>query len=243
MAPVRVRIGTSGYSYKQWKGSFYPEKLKPAEMLHFYAQRFDTVEINNTFYRMPNPERLAHWAAEVPEHFAFALKAPQRITHIKRLQATSSEDVQYLWEIASTLGARLGPILFQTPPHLRKDAGRLRDFLAALPDRCRAAFEFRHDSWADDEVHALLRERNAALCAADVDEDEQPRPIVPTARFGYLRLRRADYDEATLAEWAKRVLAQPWDEAWVFFKHEDEGKGPAFAGVFKKIVDSRRGAL
>jgi uncharacterized protein YecE (DUF72 family) len=243
MAAMRVRIGTSGYSYKEWKGSFYPEKLKPAEMLRFYAQRFDTVEINNTFYRMPNAELLEHWALEVPDGFAFVLKAPQRITHIKRLQATAAEDVQYLWKIASTLGPRLGPILFQTPPYLRKDAGRLREFLAALPEGCRAAFEFRHESWADDEVHALLGERNAALCAADVDADQRPRPIVPTARFGYLRLRRADYDETSLGEWADRVLAQPWDEAWVFFKHEDEGKGPALAGVFKKIIDSRRAAL
>jgi uncharacterized protein YecE (DUF72 family) len=242
MAPVRVRIGTSGYSYKQWRGNFYPEKLKPAEMLGFYAARFDSVEINNTFYRMPSAELLQHWAAQVPGGFAFVLKAPQRITHIKRLQPTSAEDVQHLWRIASQLGARLGPLLFQTPPFLKKDAGRLREFLASLPEGCRAAFEFRNASWADDEVHALLRERNAALCAADVDEEAAPKPIVATARWGYLRLRRADYDEAALREWASRVRAQPWDEAWVFFKHEDQGKGPALAGVFKSIVDGLREA-
>jgi uncharacterized protein YecE (DUF72 family) len=236
---VRVRIGTSGFSYKEWKGNFYPEKLKQAQMLRFYAERFDAVEINNTFYRMPAASLLERWKSEVGDGFGFVLKAPRRITHEKRLQAQSAEDVAQLWTIAATLGERLGPILFQTPPFLKKDAARLREFLEALPAGCRAAFEFRNASWADEEVYALLRERGAVLCTADMDAAERKAPIVPTARWGYLRLRRADYDNASLGEWAERVLAQPWDEAWVFFKHEDEGKGPALAAAFKKILDNR----
>jgi uncharacterized protein YecE (DUF72 family) len=233
---VRVRVGTSGFSYDEWAGSFYPEGLKPAQRLRYYASRLGAVEINNTFYRMPRAELLARWSAEVPDDFVFVLKAPQRITHVKRLQASAAEDVGYLLEQARGLGPKLGPVLFQTPPQFREDLPRLREFLGALPAGVRAAFEFRHESWEHDEVRAALADRGAALCAADTDEKEAPE-LRATARFGYLRLRRADYDPAALRRWALAVKAQPWEEAFVFFKHEDEARGPALAEAFSAALN------
>jgi uncharacterized protein YecE (DUF72 family) len=232
---VRVRVGTSGFSYDAWRGSFYPEGLKPGDRLRYYATRLDSVEINNTFYRMPQAAMLEKWRDEVPEDFVFVLKAPQRITHVKRLQATAGPDVLYLLEQAQGLGPRLGPLLFQTPPHLKKDAARLRAFLDLLPAGVRAAFEFRNATWEDDEVRGLLAEKGAALCLADTDEGPTPA-LHATGRFGYLRLRRAAYDAAALRRWADSLRAQPWDEAFVFFKHEDEGKGPAFAEAFRAVL-------
>ena len=232
---MRVRVGTSGYSYKAWKGTFYPKDLPDAGMLAHYAGRLPTVEINNTFYRMPSKSVLARWADEVPRDFCFVLKAPQRITHQRRLTVAAAPDLSYFIETASTLGARLGPLLFQLPPFLKKDAGRLRDFLALLPLGTRAAFEFRHASWFDDEVYGALREGGATLCSADTDDPgDAGAPVVPTASWGYLRLRRADYGDADLAAWAGRIRSQPWDEAFVFFKHEDAGKGPALAA---RLID------
>jgi uncharacterized protein YecE (DUF72 family) len=232
---VRLRVGTSGFAYKEWKGSFYPPQIKPAGMLRYYAERLPSVEINNTFYRMPEPPLFERWAGEVPEDFRFALKAPQRITHIKRLQESSAADVARFLEVASTLGERLGPLLFQLPPTLKKDVTRLRAFLRLLPDGCRAAFEFRHASWSDDEVLAALRERGMALCIADVDEEPAPT-ITATASWGYLRLRRQSYSEADLLAWAERVRQQPWQEAYVFFKHEDAGVGPALAHALVRVL-------
>jgi uncharacterized protein YecE (DUF72 family) len=230
---VRCLVGTSGYSYKEWKGTFYPKDLPDARMLAHYAQRLGTVEINNTFYRMPSKTVLERWAQEVPDGFCFVLKAAQRITHQKRLSATSAPDVSYFFDVASTLGPRLGPVLFQLPPYLKKDASRLRDFLAMLPDGPRVAFEFRHPTWFDDEVYAALRSRGAALCSSDTDESgDAGAPVIPTTAWGYLRLRRADYGDADLATWAARVRAQAWEEAFVFFKHEDEGRAPALAARF-----------
>ena len=230
---VRVRVGTSGYSYKEWRGSFYPPDLPDAGMLAYYARHLVTVEINNTFHRMPTRPLLERWADEVPEAFCFVLKAPQRITHMKRLSAASAPDVSFFFEVAESLGVRLGPVLFQLPPFLKKDAARLREFLALIPEGRQAAFEFRHASWFDDEVYEALRSRGAALCSADTDDSgDEGAPVIPTANWGYLRLRRADYGEADLATWAARVRAQPWDEAYVFFKHEDEGKAPALAARF-----------
>ena len=227
---VRVRTGTSGYSYDEWKGNFYPEKIAAKDMLRFYAERFPTVEINNTFYRMPKSDLLARWAEEVPPGFVFVLKASRRITHEKRLAAGAADAVSYLFETATVLGPRLGPVFFQTPPFFRKDAARLRDFLALLPAGHPVAFEFRHETWFDDEVYAALRGRNAALVSADTDESgEEGAPVVPTADWGYLRLRRADYAEADLTAWADRIRAQPWQRAFVFFKHEEAGTGPALA--------------
>ncbi len=235
IAAMRVLVGTSGFSYDAWHGSFYPEGLKSAERLGYYASRLATVEINNTFYRMPRAELLERWAGEVPDDFVFVLKAPQRITHVKRLQASAAEDVKYLLEQARGLGSKLGPLLFQTPPSFRKDVVRLREFLGLLPAGARAAFEFRHESWEDEEARGVLRENGAALCLADTDAAEAP-PLHATADFGYLRLRRADYDAAALRRWAELVKSRPWREAFVFFKHEEEGKAPALADAFRAAL-------
>ena len=232
---MRVLIGTSGYSYKPWKGSFYPEDLPDAEMLRFYASRFPTVEINNTFYRMPTRSLLERWAEETPEEFRFVLKAPQKITHRERLRA--SDSLGYFFETASSMGRKLGPALFQLPPNFKKDGERLRGFLAALPAGRRSAFEFRHESWLDDETFTALREAGAALCAADTDETEAT--LLATADWGYLRLRRSDYSDVDLRAWAEKIRAQPWKEAFVFFKHEEEGKGPKLAEAL--MVDFAKG--
>jgi len=227
MAPVQLHAGTSGFSYKEWKGSFYPADLAADRMLAFYASKLRTVEVNNTFYRMPKGEVLERWAGEVPEGFRFVIKASQRITHRARL-ANAGEALGYLWQAVQHLGDRRGPLLFQLPPNFKKDTERLRAFLAELPEGCRAAFEFRHDSWNDDEVYAALRERSCAWCSADTEEGETVLPPA-TADWGYLRLRRPDYAEADLAQWAVRIRGQPWSEAFVFFKHEDAGTAPRLA--------------
>ena len=231
---TRVRVGTSGYSYKEWKGSFYPADIKAADMLRFYSERFDTVEINNTFYRMPSPTALAPWVEQTPPAFSFVLKAPQRITHQKRLAAID-DDIAYFFAAVAHLGDKLGPILFQLPPYSKKDVARLRALLQLVPTGRRVALEFRHESWLSEDVFDCLRSANAALCVADTDE-EPLDDIRSTADWGYLRLRRIEYDEAALGAWAERVGAQRWQDAFVFFKHEDEGKGPAFAKAFREVV-------
>jgi uncharacterized protein YecE (DUF72 family) len=220
-------VGTSGYSYPKWKGSFYPAKLPAKEMLGYYAARFRTVEINNTFYRPPTASVLAGWAAQVPAEFRFVLKAPQAITHVKRLVGVD-ELVSSFVEVAGTLKERLGPLLFQLPPNFKKDVSRLRAFLALLPSGCRAAMEFRHASWFDDEVFGMLRDHQAALCVADAEDDPEV-PFVATADWGYLRLRRPDYNASALTAWAARMKKQTWRDCFVFFKHEDAGKGPQLA--------------
>jgi len=233
---MQVLVGTSGYSYKEWKGTFYPEDLKAADMLRYYAERLTTVEINNTFYRMPKASVLENWAAQVGDSFVFVLKGSQRITHMKRLK-DAGESVAYLFETAAVLGPKLGPVFFQLPPYLKKDTPRLRAFLDLLPADRSVAFEFRHESWFDEEVYEALRARGAALCAADTDESgDEGAPVVPTGGFGYLRLRRATYSDADLAAWAERVRGQAWDRAFVFFKHEDAGKGPAMAARFRRLI-------
>ncbi|MCI0359135.1 MAG: DUF72 domain-containing protein [Planctomycetaceae bacterium] len=229
---MNLYVGTSGYAYKPWKGKFYPKGLPDKQMLHHYGEHFRAVEINSTFRAMPKASVLEGWAAEVPADFRFALKSPQRITHIKRLKDVG-EAVSQLLEVAAVLGERLGPLLFQLPPNFKKDAARLREFLTLLPSEHRAAFEFRHASWFDDEVFALLRDHQAALCIAD-EKDELEVPFVATADWGYLRLRRADYTKAELKKWVKRVQKQDWRDAFVFFRHEDEAKGPQFA---KKLLE------
>lgn len=229
---MNIVVGTSGYSYKEWKGTFYPDDLPAAKMLAFYASHFRSVEINNTFYRMPEEKTLLRWGSEVPDEFTFVLKAPQRITHQKRL-AGAEDDVRHFLEIAAVLGSKLGPLLFQLPPYARKDVEKLRAFLGLIPRDRRVAMEFRHESWLTEDVYVVLREHDAALCAADTDEVADPGSVlIPTASWGYFRLRRTEYAEAGLAEWARRVEQQPWSDAYVFFKHEDEGKGPAFARTF-----------
>ena len=232
---MRMLAGTSGYSYKEWLGSFYPEKLPAKEMLRYYAGHFATVEINNTFYRMPAESMLAGWAKEVPATFSFTLKAPQRITHKKRLREADQEVAEFLRR-AATLGDQLGVILYQLPPFLRKDLPRLRDFLALLPSDRRAAFEFRHESWQDDEVYGALRERGATLCVADFDEGDTP--FVCTSDSGYLRLRRTHYDDKDLAAWVERIAAQPLKRVYVYFKHEDEALGTRFAKRFVELWQS-----
>jgi len=231
---MNLYVGTSGYSYKEWKGTFYPEDLPDKQMLRFYGERFRSVEINNTFYRMPKASVLEAWANEVPADFMFVLKASQRITHHQRLKDTD-DSVSYLLEVAGALKERLGPLLFQLPPYLKKDAPRLREFLALLPSDRRAAFEFRHQSWFDDEVFGLLRDHRAVLCIAEAENDLEI-PFVSTADWGYLRLRRPDYGDAELKAWAKRVQEQKWREAFIFFKHEEEGKGPEMAKRFLKLA-------
>lgn len=227
-------VGTSGYSYPAWKGSFYPAKLPAKGMLGHYASHFGTVEINNTFYRPPTAAGLQAWADQVPAGFRFVLKAPQEITHRKRLAGVDEQVASFL-EAAGTLGQRLGAVLFQLPPFFRKDADKLRGLLELLPPGCRAAVEFRHPSWFDTETYSLLRRHDAALCLADAD-DELDVPFVPTASWGYLRLRRADYTDAALVTWAQRIAAQPWRESFVFFKHEDAGTGPRFASRLIELL-------
>jgi uncharacterized protein YecE (DUF72 family) len=230
---MRVLIGTSGFSYPAWRGSFYPEKMPEAKMLGHYAERLPTVEINNTFYRMPAPETFQRWATETPAGFRFALKSPRRITHDKKLVDVAPA-VEKLDQAARTLGDKLGPILFQLPPFLRKDLVRLDDFLAGLPKTLRPAVEFRHESWFTPDVFARLRVHGAALCIAE--SEDLATPFEATADFGYLRLRRQDYDDAALGQWAEKLKAQGWETAYVFFKHEDEGKGPALASQLAKLV-------
>jgi uncharacterized protein YecE (DUF72 family) len=232
---MRTFIGTSGFSYAPWKGSFYPEKLPTSRMLSYYAERLDTVEINNTFYRMPAPEMLTKWAAETPAGFQFALKSPRRITHERRL-ADVADTLARLNEVAATLGDKLGPVLFQLPPFLRKDVPRLADFVTHLPAGMRAALEFRHESWFAPDVYEVLRSRDVALCLAEAEE--LATPVEATASWGYLRLRRQDYGDAELTVWAERLKAQPWQTAHVFFKHEDEGKGPKLAARFRELLTS-----
>ena len=229
----RLYAGTSGFSYKEWKGPFYPEKLKNDEMLAFYGSQLPTVEINNTFYRMPKVEVLDKWAASVPDDFRFVLKASRRITHQQRL-VDSEDSVNYLVETASTLGAKLGPMLFQLPPFLKKNVEVLKAFLDILPPGLKAAFEFRNDTWWDDEVYAALREGGASLCLADTGEERDP-PMVATADWGYLRLRRPDYDRDQLKHWVGQIEELGWKEAFVFFKHEDDGAGPRMARQFLEV--------
>ena len=223
-----LRTGTSGFSYKEWKGAFYPDDLPQKEMLRYYARHLTTVEINNTFYRMPKASMLQGWVTRVPEDFVFVLKASRKITHQGRLKGVE-DSVAHLWDTAlSALGDHLGPILFQLPPYLRRDVARLGAFVESLPAGLRAAFEFRHESWFDDETYECLRRAGQALCLADRIEGETP-PLIPTADWGYVRLRREEYSDEDLSTWRARLEAQPWNEAFVFFKHEDEGAAPRLA--------------
>jgi uncharacterized protein YecE (DUF72 family) len=220
-------VGTSGFAYKPWKGPFYPEDLKDDGMLAYYAGRLPTVEINNTFYRMPKESVVQGWADQVPDGFRFVLKASQKITHFNRLKDVGSE-VEYFVRVSQTLGSKRGPTFFQLPPNFRKDVSRLADFLMYLPEGWPAAFEFRHVSWFDDAVYATLRSRNMALCIADTGE-EGDAPFVATADWGYLRLRREGYTDQELDDWVRRVRQQSWSDAYVFFKHEDAGAAPRLA--------------
>jgi len=236
---VRVYTGTSGFSYPAWNGSFYPPRLPAWARLAHYATRLDTVEANATFYRLPRPEVLAGWRAQVPSGFTFALKAPRRVTHERRLRDVDAVLAAFS-RAAAELGDTLGPVLYQLPPTFARDLPRLRDFLALLPRGAASAFEFRHPSWFDDAVLAALEDAGAALCAAETDEAEPL--LATTASFGYFRLRRASYGPAELGRWAERIQAQPWREAFVYFKHEDEARGPAFALALRELLRSSASA-
>ena len=227
-------VGTSGYSYKEWKGNFYPEKLAAKKMLAFYGEKLPAVEINSTFYRMPKASVLESWCEQVPEHFRFSIKASRRITHLKRLKEVS-EETTYLLETVQTLGARLGVVLFQLPPNMKCDLERFDAFLDTLPAGCPGVFEFRHETWFDDAVYGRLKDRGLALCLADND-DAEPPALIATADRGYLRLRRAAYSSDDLARWRDLIADQGWSEVFVFFKHEDEGTGPRLAGEFLELT-------
>ena len=231
---MKLHVGTSGYSYKEWKGNFYPEDLLAKEMLAYYSRRLPAVEINNTFYRLPQPAMIENWKEQVPKRFRFSIKASQRITHIKRINNVADE-AKYLLETAALLEERLGVVLFQLPPNMKKDPDRLSAFLNLLPTDVRSAFEFRHDTWFDQEVFDLLSEKDCALVVSDTDEKPLTE-IISTAKWGYLRLRRAAYHENDLIEWMKRVRAKKWKDAFVFFKHEDEGVGPKLAAQFIELA-------
>jgi uncharacterized protein YecE (DUF72 family) len=233
-AMPRLLAGASGFSFKEWKGPFYPDDCRPDAMLAYYAQRLPTVEVNNTFYRMPKTSVLEGWAAQVPEDFRFAIKASRRITHIGRLKADGVADsVQYLYRNLAALGARRGPVLYQLPPNLRKDLPRLQAFLALLPGAHGATFEFRHPSWFDDDVYAALRGAGAALCLSE-REDDAPPPLVETAPFGYVRLRLEGYAVADLAAWAARLAATRWQDVYVYFMHEPTA--PAYAQALMALA-------
>ncbi len=233
---MKIYTGTSGFGHKEWKGKFYPEKISPKEMLHFYAERLTAVEINNTFYHMPTAGVLTAWAKQVPADFIFALKAPQVVTHLKRLRNVF-EETEYLFRTLSVLDGKLGPVLFQFPKSFHADLPALEDFLPLLPGDVSCAFEFRHLSWFDDKILDLLRSRGCSLCLADTDE--QPvEEIIPTTNWGYLRLRRFAYTNADLVKWRLRILAQQWERAFVFFKHEEEALGPEMAIRFQDLVNS-----
>jgi uncharacterized protein YecE (DUF72 family) len=233
---MKIFTGTSGFAYKEWKGTFYPERISPKEMLRSYAGRLNTVEINNTFYHMPRKALLVSWGDQVAGDFVFSLKAPQLITHFKQLRNVRDE-TEYLFETLPVLGAKLGPVLFQLPKSFHADRSGLKDFLALVPRTIACAFEFRSASWLSGEILDLLRKKGCSLCIADADESPADE-IVSTADWGYLRLRRSDYTDADLARWAEKVLSQKWERAFVFFKHEGaDAKGPNRAMRFQELVE------
>ena len=232
MTTSRLLAGASGYSFKEWKGTFYPGDMKPEGMLAWYAERLPTVEINNTFYQMPKSTVLENWARATPETFRFAIKASRRITHLSRLKAdTAADSVAFLYRNLRTLGAKRGPVLFQLPPFLKKDLPRLNEFLAILPADHRAAFEFRNDTWFADDVYAALKSAGATLCLSE-REDNAPPPLVETARWGYVRLRLESYSDSDLAAWATRLAATLWEQIHVYFMHEPTA--PAYAQTLLK---------
>ena len=233
---MRFLVGTSGYSFKEWKGHFYPEKLPQKEMLRYYAERFSTVEINNTFHKFPSEAVVQSWAEQVPDSFRFVLKARQLITHFRRLQNAEAYTDDFI-RIASVLKERQGPILFQLPPNFKKDVPRLDAFLAYIGGRSKAAFEFRHESWFDDDVYACLRAHESALCIAEADDLPMPN-LVRTASWAYVRLREEEYTDKSLRAWIKKLGLQGWDEAYVFFKHEDAAAGPKLATRFVELAGS-----
>ena len=230
---MKLLAGASGYSFKEWKGDFYPAGIKPDAMLAFYSQRLPTVEINNTFYQMPKVAVLENWVRSTPESFRFSIKASRRITHMSRLKAESAADsVAFLYRNLAALGAKRGPVLYQLPPFLKKDLPRLTEFLALLPAGHDAAFEFRNDTWFSDEVYEALKGAGAALCISE-REDNEPPPMVETAAWGYVRLRLETYSPDDLQRWAERLAATSWRKIFVYFMHEPTA--PAYAQTLMSL--------
>ncbi len=225
---MNLWIGTSGFQYAEWKGTFYPEKMPAAKMLPYYAERLSTTEINYSFHRIPSAKTIEGWYQATPERFKFSLKAPQKVTHWAKLR-NCGDTMRFFHQVISDLETKLGPVLFQLPPTLKKDAALLEAFLVDIPEGMRCAFEFRDASWFDDQIYALLRSRNLALCIAE--SEKLATPDVATADYGYLRLRREDYEEADVTRWldAVKARAEQWSEALVYFKHEESGVGPKLA--------------
>ena len=237
---ARLVAGASGYSFKEWKGTFYPEKMKPEEMLAWYSERLPTVEINNTFYQMPKTAVLEAWAKTAPDDFRFAIKASRRITHMSRLRAeTAADSVNFLYSTLAALGKKRGPVLFQLPPFMKKDLPRLVEFLKLLPEDHCAAFEFRNDTWFDDDVYDALKAANASLCLSEREsenEDSAPPPLIETAPWGYVRLRLENYSDEDLQAWATRLQATEWREIYVYFMHEPTA--PAYAQTLMRFASS-----
>lgn len=235
--PLRILAGASGYSFKEWKGAFYPQAIKPEAMLSYYADRLHTVEINSSFYALPKAEIVERWAASVPEDFRFSIKAPQAITHRARLKDTAADELAQLYRVLEVLGDKRGPVLFQLPPTMKKDLPRLRGFLELLPAGHRAVFEFRHDSWFDDEVYACLREFAAVLCVSEREDASAP-PLVQTADWGYVRLRLESYGDDDLAEWIQRFRAAHWKKVHVYFQHNVTA--PGYAADLLRLAAAKR---
>jgi len=232
---MKLLAGASGYSFKEWKGTFYPADMKAEEMLDFYSARLPTVEINNTFYRMPKTEMLAHWAEITPPAFRFAIKASRRITHFAHIKPEAADSVAFLYRALGALGDKRGPVLFQLPPVLKKDLPRLVAFLQLLPPDHRGAFEFRHDSWFSEDVYDALKTAGAALCLSE-REGNAPPPLVETASWGYVRLRLENYADADLEQWARRLAQTRWDEVYAYFMHEPTA--PAYAQTLMRCAAS-----
>jgi len=229
-----IYVGTSGYSYKEWRGKFYPEKLPATEMLRYYSEHFQAVELNNTFYRTPKPNMVESWKAQVPENFRFSIKASQGITHFRRLK-DAAYPTRLMLETISALGDRLGVVLFRLPSDMKKDLERLKTFLQQLPRDTPAAFDFRNSTWFDDDVLDLLRSENRVLVVSDT-EDLPTTYMEKTANWGYLRLRRVRYTKSELKKWIKWMETQQWKDTYVFFRHEDEGTGPKLAAQFIELA-------
>ena len=237
---MKLLAGTSGYAFKEWKGVFYPPDLGDDAWLSYYAGNFPTVEINNTFYRLPKQQVLTDWAAQVPAQFTFAIKASMRITHHARLKPECANALDFLLQNTAVLGDRLGPVLFQLPPNMEKDLPRLQGFLGLLPPQRRFTIEFRHESWFDDDVFAALRDHDIALCVNE--QEDFACPVHATASWGYVRLHRLDYDATALGRWAECIAGQGWSEAYVYFKHDEGiGSGPPAVAAFTRAFGSERG--
>jgi uncharacterized protein YecE (DUF72 family) len=234
MAAARLLAGASGYSFKEWKGGFYPADMKPEAMLPWYGERLPTVEINNTFYQMPKVAVLENWARATPDTFRFAIKASRRITHMARLKADSAADsLAFLYKNLTALGSKRGPVLFQLPPFMKRDLPRLSEFVKLLPEGHGAAFEFRNETWFADDVYDLLKGCGASLCLSE-REDNAPPPLVETAPWGYVRLRLETYSDADLQRWAERLMKTAWREIYVYFMHEPTA--PAYAQTLMRVA-------